>query len=66
MLKCGEYLVIKKKKDNKYSDFVHTISEGEYEVREGKKNEEETFYNISINEFDEHQKDDRTVTRILL
>ena len=45
---------------------MQTISEGEYEVREGKKPEDETFYNISINEFDEHQKDDRTVTRILL
>jgi hypothetical protein len=43
MLKCGEYLVIKKKKDNKYSDFVHTISEGEYEVRKGKKNEVKHF-----------------------
>jgi hypothetical protein len=42
-LKFGEYLVIKKKKENKYSDFVHTISEGEYEVRKGKKTEVKHF-----------------------
>jgi hypothetical protein len=66
-LKCGEYLAIKKKKENKHSDFVYTISEGEYEVREGKKPENESFYNISINEFKEQPKDDdRTVTRTLL
>jgi hypothetical protein len=64
-LKCGEYLVIKKIKENKYSDFVHTISESENEVRERKKHDDEPFYNISVNEFDECQKDDRVVTRIV-
>ena len=63
-LRCGEYVVIKKKKENKYSKLVDKISEGEYEEREKKNNDDETFYYISINEF-VTQKDDREVVRIL-
>jgi hypothetical protein len=38
-LRFGEYVVIKKKKENKYSELVDKISEGEYEEREKKNND---------------------------
>jgi hypothetical protein len=63
-LRCGEYVVIKKEKENRYSDLVDKISEGEYEEREKtQKSNDEAFYYISINEF-VPQKDDRKIVRI--
>jgi hypothetical protein len=60
---CGEYAVIKKVKENRYSDLIAKISEGEYEEREKRPNDDEAFYYMSINEF-LPQKDDRKVVRI--
>jgi hypothetical protein len=57
-------VVIKKEKENRYSDLVDKISEGEYEEREKtQKSNDEAFYYISINEF-VPQKDDRKIVRI--
>ena len=62
-LKCGEYAVVKKEKENRYDDLVEKISEGAYEESAKRADDDEAFYYISINEF-LPQKDDRKVLRI--